>query len=106
MVTIIHRQQSSLSRFQHRSTVQLKPGNRMDIRCYRNRIDISTVINISCMNFNAMPVTGALEADLQVPVVSSNAATLWKILQTIGVEESIAGCGRLLSDYVSSQSGE
>ena len=53
---------------------------------------------ISCMNFNPLPVIPALELALQVPVVSSNSATLWKILQVIGVEEPIYGYGRLLSD--------
>lgn len=55
---------------------------------------------ISCMNLNPMPVTQALELALGVPIVSSNSATLWKILQMIGVEEPIWGYGRLLSDYI------
>lgn len=55
---------------------------------------------ISCMNLNPMPVTQALELALGVPIVSSNSATLWKILQIIGLEEPIWGYGRLLSDYI------
>ena len=58
------------------------------------------------MNFNSMPVIQALELALKVPVVSSNSATLWKILQIIGVEEPIWGYGRLLSDYMSVKSGD
>ena len=61
---------------------------------------------ISCMNLNPMPVIQALELDLKVPVVSSNSATLWKILQIIGVEEPVWGYGRLLSDYMSVKCGD
>ncbi|MBW1801841.1 MAG: maleate cis-trans isomerase, partial [Deltaproteobacteria bacterium] len=53
---------------------------------------------ISCMNFNPIPVIQALELSLQVPVVSSNSATLWKVLQIIGVKDPIHGFGRLLSN--------
>lgn len=56
---------------------------------------------ISCMAFNSMPVIQALELALEVPVVTSNSATLWKILRIIGITEPIWGYGRLLSDYAS-----
>ena len=59
---------------------------------------------VSCMNFNPIPVIQALELSLKVPTVSSNTATLWKILQLIGIDEPIYGFGRLLSDYVSVKS--
>ncbi len=51
---------------------------------------------ISCMNFNAMPCLEFLEKDLGKPVVTSHSATLWKVLQMVGVRETIAGFGRLL----------
>ncbi len=53
---------------------------------------------ISCMNFNAMPCIGVLEKDLGKPVLSSHSASLWKILKTIGVHETIPGFGRLLAE--------
>jgi maleate isomerase len=52
---------------------------------------------ISCMNFNPVPVLEALELRLKVPVVSSNSATLWKILQMLNVPDHPSGCGMLLS---------
>ena len=55
---------------------------------------------ISCMNFNAIPVIYALELALKVPVVTSVSATLWKILQILGVEESILGYERLLEEHI------
>lgn len=55
---------------------------------------------ISCMNFNSVPAIQALELALKIPVITSNSATLWKILRMIGVKEPIRGYGRLLSDYM------
>lgn len=55
---------------------------------------------ISCMNFNPTPIIQALELMLKVPVVSSNTATLWKILRMLGIKEPVFGYGKLLSDYI------
>ena len=40
---------------------------------------------VSCTNYRALDVIDALEADLGVPVVSSNGATLWDALGRLGV---------------------
>jgi maleate isomerase len=58
---------------------------------------------ITCSNFNGVPATEALERDLHVPVISSNAATLWTVMQTLGIDEPVVGCGRLLAGQVSSK---
>ncbi|MFC1910039.1 hypothetical protein ACFLXC_01945 [Chloroflexota bacterium] len=55
---------------------------------------------INCMNFNATPVIQALEMALNTPVISSNSATLWKILHILGVKDIIHGYGRLLSECI------
>jgi maleate isomerase len=54
---------------------------------------------ISCMSMRVMDVIQALETDLEVPVVTSDQATLWKLLRNAGVKEKIEGCGRLLRDF-------
>jgi maleate isomerase len=51
---------------------------------------------ISCTNFRSMEVIDILETDLQVPVVTSNQATLWDMLRQTGVKEHIDGYGKLL----------
>ena len=56
-------------------------------------------IFISCMSMRAMDAIDALETDLEVPVVTSDQATLWKLLRFAGVKEKIQHYGRLLSDY-------
>ena len=44
-----------------------------------------------------VPVLDMLETDLQKPVISSNAAMLWLALRACGVNQPIAGYGRLLT---------
>jgi maleate cis-trans isomerase len=44
-----------------------------------------------------IPVLEMLETDLQKPVISSNAAMLWLALRACGVNQPIAGYGRLLT---------
>ncbi len=55
---------------------------------------------ISCTDFPTLPVLGALEAELGVPVITSNTATLWAALRAAGVTDALAGGGRLLQGGV------
>lgn len=68
--------------------------------CIENWDSEANGMLISCMNFNPMPAIQALEDKLNVPVVTSNTATLWSIMRLLGVTEPIRGYGRLLSDYL------
>lgn len=52
---------------------------------------------ISCTDFRTFEILDALEKDLEIPVVSSNQATIWDLLQLAGVRERIMGCGQLLA---------
>jgi len=51
------------------------------------------------MSMRAMDAIEALETDLEVPVVTSDQAILWKLLRFAGVKEKIKGYGRLLVDF-------
>ena len=51
---------------------------------------------ISCTDFPTLRVVPALEARLGKPVISSNAATLWRLLDSIGLRRAFAGYGQLL----------
>jgi maleate isomerase len=55
------------------------------------------VVIISCTNFRSLEVIEKLEKELGKPVVSSNTASMWKLLQLAGVEEKVAGAGQLFS---------
>ena len=50
-----------------------------------NREDCDAVF-LSCMALPTLGILDLLESDLGKPVVSSNQATLWKLLQMVGIE--------------------
>jgi maleate isomerase len=54
-------------------------------------------IFISCTDFPAIEILQALENDIGKPVVSSNQALMWKMLQIAKVHESMKGFGSLLA---------
>jgi len=54
-------------------------------------------ILISCTNFRSLEVIEQLEKDLGKPVVTSNTASMWKLLQLAAVKEKVAGAGRLFT---------
>ena len=53
---------------------------------------------ISCTNLRTIDVLARLEAELGVPVISSNLATCWGCLRALGHHDPIDGYGRLLSE--------
>jgi maleate isomerase len=53
-------------------------------------------IFISCTNFRTIEVIERLEKELEVPVISSNTATLWAMMKKAGYKRKIEGYGRLL----------
>ena len=50
---------------------------------------------ITCTDFPSLPLIAPLEAELGVPVVSSNQATLWAALRAAGLEDALPGAGVL-----------
>lgn len=52
-------------------------------------------ILISCGTYRTFPIIPYLEMDTGVPVVSSNQATLWHALRTLGLPDEIPGLGKL-----------
>lgn len=54
-------------------------------------------IFISCTDFRSIEILEALENDIGKPVVSSNQALMWKMLQLARVHGNIKGFGKLLS---------
>ncbi len=58
----------------------------------------SDALLISCTDFPTLPLIDPLERELGVPVVTSNQATLWEALRSIGLIEPIARGGVLLSN--------
>lgn len=51
---------------------------------------------ISCTAVRAVGAVADIEGEIGKPVVTSNQATLWHALRTVGVDDAIPGYGRLL----------
>jgi len=51
---------------------------------------------ISCTNLRTFEIIEVLEKDLNMPVVTSNQASLWLSLKRIGIKERLEGLGSLL----------
>lgn len=56
-------------------------------------------IFISCTNYRTFDIIERLEDGCKKPVVTSNQATFWAALRTIGCLESIPGFGKLLREF-------
>jgi maleate isomerase len=52
-------------------------------------------IFLSCTNWRAVEVAERLETETGLPVVTSNQATIWATLRTLGLDEPRPGYGRL-----------
>lgn len=53
---------------------------------------------ISCTNFRTLEIIDHLEAALSRPVVTSNQASLWRLLALAGLDDPVPGAGRLLAE--------
>ncbi len=69
-------------------------------RSYQMALQVSNAKNeaifVSCTNFRAIENIAGLEKETGKPVVSSNQATLWHSLRTLGIKDPISGFGQLL----------
>lgn len=54
---------------------------------------------VSCTSVRLFGVVEALEAELNVPVVSSNLALLWRLLRMSGIDDQIEGLGTLFANH-------
>lgn len=74
-------------------------GRRSPIDAYEvaRRVDSPDAdgVVISCTDFRTFEVIEDLEADLGKPVISSNSATLWNALRTVGVDHTELPLGTL-----------
>ena len=52
---------------------------------------------VSCTSLRVLDLAPELEAELDVPVVSSNMALLWHLLRLAGVDDDLSGFGRLFA---------
>lgn len=69
-----------------------------DLICRIDHPD-SEAIFISCTDFKTIELLDTLESDFGKKVISSNQATMWKLLRLSGMKTKIAGFGTLLKDH-------
>ena len=80
----------------HRKLIGRQPAQiayELAVRVAKSKPDC---VFISCTNFAAASMIEALEADLGIPVVTSNQASLWAALRAAGLNVRIEGYGRLM----------
>ncbi|MEM7093621.1 MAG: aspartate/glutamate racemase family protein [Actinomycetota bacterium] len=54
---------------------------------------------VSCTSLRVFGIVDSLEAELGVPVVSSNLALLWRLLRLAGVDDQLKGFGSLFANH-------
>jgi maleate isomerase len=54
---------------------------------------------ISCLNLWSHVVVERLEQAFGIPVITSTQATLWRLLRIAGIDDRVAGYGRLLAEH-------
>jgi len=82
----------------HRKLIGRQPAQiayELAVRVAKSKPDC---VFISCTNFAAASMIEALEADLGIPVVTSNQASLWAALRAAGLNVRIEGYGRLMRE--------
>lgn len=80
------------------------PDGQMDtlsfesISDYARRVDRpqADAVFLSCTNLKALPIIAPLEEELGKYVFSSNVATYWDVMRTLGLKEPVTGMGHLL----------
>lgn len=51
---------------------------------------------VSCTSLRSFGIIESLETELDIPVVSSNLALLWRLLRLAGIDDPVDGLGRLM----------
>ncbi|MEM4311416.1 MAG: aspartate/glutamate racemase family protein [Nitrososphaerales archaeon] len=60
---------------------------------------LAQALFISCTNLRTIEVIAKLERELNIPVISSNIATIWMALKNLGMR-GVKNYGKLLKDYL------
>lgn len=60
--------------------------------------DVDAIIQVGT-NLSAAKLAAEMENKLKKPVIAINTATYWHALRTYGIDDKIAGFGRLLEDF-------
>ena len=78
--------------------IRVRPDYIADFAASIDSPDVDALF-ISCGALRSIEIVDALEQRLGKPVICSNQAMAWDVLRKAGINDSIAGYGRLLKDY-------
>lgn len=56
-------------------------------------------IFISCTNFATLDIIESLEKKLTKPIITSNSASMWKMMRLVGDKSAVSGGGRLFREH-------
>lgn len=59
----------------------------------------AAAIFISCTNFGTLDIIDSLENKLGKPVITSNSASMWKMMRMVGDTSAVRGGGRLFQEH-------
>ena len=84
-------------RYDH-EMIRVAPSYLVEFACALDRPDADTLL-LSCGALRSIEVVEEIERRIGKPVVCSNQAMLWDCLRLAGVEDRLAGLGRLLREH-------
>lgn len=79
--------------------MNLVPGDAVEALAVRIDSPEADAVFLSCSDMATLDSLDRLEDRLGKPVVSSAQATFWAALRAAGIDDRIAGCGRLLREH-------
>ena len=84
---------------QERRGIGRVPPESMHRFCRHIDVEDADVIFISCTNIAGAQEIEQIERERGKPVITSNTATLWYALRSVGITDKFEGYGRLFSDH-------
>lgn len=79
--------------------MNLVPGGEVEKLAERIDSPEAEAVFLSCSDMATLDTIEKLEGKLGKPVVSSAQATCWAALRAAGIDDKVAGCGRLLREH-------
>ena len=90
-IDVLHKTWISKKALQHS---ELPPETVYNLAAESNVAE-SEAIFISCVNMNTIELIENLEEEFKKPVITSNQATMWRLLRLSNINDEINGYGRL-----------
>lgn len=84
---------------------ELTPDDVFELACKADGPEVEGIV-LSCTDMRSVETVERLESALGKPVVTSNQATVFKMLELLGIERSEVSCGQLFKSHAALAVGE